>query len=78
MFSSRFEEAVCAEDGMDVLNALNFKEENLALDMILLGALAVGFRDDDIYLHMINVLPRVGGGAMNKRSTNVSKSSFNK
>ena len=51
MFSSRFEEAVCAEDGMDVLNALNFKEENLALDMILLGALAVGFRDDDIYLH---------------------------
>ena len=42
---------------MDVLNALNFKEENLALDMALLGALAVGFRDDDIYLHMINVLP---------------------
>jgi len=39
-----FEEAVCAEDGMDVLNALNFKEENLALDMALLGALAVGFR----------------------------------
>ena len=77
MFSSRFEEAVCAEDGMDVLNALNFKEENLALDMALLGALAVGFRDDDIYLHIINVLPRVGG-AMNKRSTNVSKSSFNK
>ena len=61
MFSSRFEEAVCAEDGMDVLNALNFKEENLALDMALLGALAVGFRDDDIYLHIINVLPRVGG-----------------
>ena len=62
MFSSRFEEAVCAEDGMDVLNALNFKEENLALDMALLGALAVGFRDDDIYLHIINVLPRVWGG----------------
>ena len=38
---------------MDVLNALNFKEENLALDMALLGALAVGFRDDDIYRHLI-------------------------
>ena len=75
MFSSRFEEAVCAEDGMDVLNALNFKEENLALDMILLGALAVGFRDDDIYLHnIINVPIRE---AMNKQPT-VSKSFVNK
>ena len=35
---------------MDVLNALNFDVDNLALDLILLGALAVGFRDHDIYL----------------------------
>ena len=51
MFSSiRFEGVVCAETGMDVLNALNFDPSNLALDMILLGALAVGFRDHDISL----------------------------
>ena len=41
---------MCAETGMDVLNALNFDVDNLALDLILLGALAVGFRDHDIYL----------------------------
>ena len=30
---------------MDVLTALNFDPNNLALDIILLGALAIGFRD---------------------------------
>ena len=41
---------MCAETGMDVLNALNFDPSNLALDLILLGALAVGFRDHGILL----------------------------
>ena len=56
---------------MDVLNALNFDPSNLALDMILLGALAVGFRSGIMALNLI--VPKIFVNFLKPRTAQIDK-----